>query len=94
MRPAFCVVGVILFIPSSAGLSLLASHFADPVTTPVLYPVVPLLVVILMMKYLRKYLHTVWDVCLVIRPCPPVSELNPSIVTTVKDYIQYDLLNF
>lgn len=94
MRPAFCVIGVAVFIPSSAGMSLLASHFVDPTATPILYPVVPLALTVLIVKYLRKHLHAVWDVCLVIRPCPPVSELNPSIVTTVKDYILYDLLNF
>lgn len=93
MRPAFLVIACPIFLLTSIGISQLANQMAYPEFTGIVGNVACILAFIVI-KYLRIHLHSVWDVCLVIRPAMDTASQNPNIIHTTYDYLKYDLLNF
>ena len=87
-RPVYLVIGAISFVQTSIGFVLLAMYAANPAALVyIAIPLAPFLTDAIFFKVLRHFLHTVWDVCLIIRKTKDTEFENPSIVGKAKDFI-------
>eukprot|EP01032_Pedospumella_encystans_P009840 gene9840-11553_t len=86
-RPLYVVIGGIAFLQTSIGFMLLAIYAANPVGMYVAIPLAPFLTVAVYFKVVRHFLHSMWDVCLIMRKAKDTEFENPSIVIKAKEFV-------
>jgi hypothetical protein len=95
VRPIYAIIGSIIFLQTSIALIFLSIYVsAYPLSNEtnsnvfakyIACGIGPLITTALTLKYLRTALHTIWDVCLVIRPELSPWRENPLLTTTIQN---------
>jgi len=87
-RPVYLVIGSIAFLQTSIAFVLLAMYAGNPDSLMyIAIPLAPFITLALCFKLLRAVLHSVWDVCLIIRRTKDTEFENPSILVKAKDFV-------
>uniref|UniRef100_A0A7S0SVQ4 Uncharacterized protein n=1 Tax=Chromulina nebulosa TaxID=96789 RepID=A0A7S0SVQ4_9STRA len=79
MKPSFVLVASTVYLLFAIGGYLIASYIDKLVSIRVGYCLIPIILAVLLIKYIRRCMHTLWDVCLKIRP--PKSFYNKRLIS-------------